>query len=603
MGKGIAEATLKRFLRDFNYYGEACLSIRTKKATIETFRMKFAQRLIHEKLAAQYKKENRVRAIILKARQEGVSTYTAARFFRRLHLMPNQDALVLAHDKDTAQLLFRIYDRFSGFLPPEVKPMTRYVSKQTAMTFDNPDDKARGTRPGLGSSISIETANDPNAGRGGTYQMIHASEVAFWDKPEDVWVSLSQAVPDENSEFIVESTANGVGNFFHQQWLAAEEGQNGFIPIFLPWWVHEEYSLPLDEDGKDFVRSTMSDVERSYVDEGFMFEGQRFHLTLEQLAWRRQTIRDKLFGDERLFRQEYPATPEEAFLVSGNCFFDEDLLAKFDKTTKKPLIRANLVKIGSGVVHVKAQHGYVRVWELPKDDAVYVVAADTAMGLQISSRDSSLSDPNQERGGRDFSSADVLKVAETIKGELVPCRRQVAQLHGRMAPEVFAQQLYCLGYFYGSFVSPTTHTPSVIGVEKNHSSGETVLKVLQKEFRYPNLFYSRRINRRKDQIEDRLGWITSVETRMPMLDELARCIREETVDILCPDSVREMLTFVRNVDGKPEAQEGCHDDRVISLAIALQLASHAHIVRPKHYEEATQYATVGPSGTGLFDYE
>lgn len=591
---------LKRFMGDLDFYGQACLMIRTKLAEMKPFRFNNAQRIVHRKLHQQFKETGRVRAIVLKARQEGVSTYTAARFFRRLHLMPNQEALVLADELDRARKLFTIYDRFAHHLPPEIQPMMRYVSKQTQMVFDNPDDKLRSQLPGLGSTITVETAKDTAAGRASTINMMHASEMAFWPNAADVWVSLAQAVPDQRSEVIIESTANGVGNFFHQMWLAAEKGESGYVPIFLPWWIHEEYTIPLTKGQREDVLGTLDEEERSWVDDGIEFEGERHRLTLEQIAWRRQTINDKLFGNVRAFRQEYPKDPEEAFLVSGNCFFDEDVLKRYHATARPYQRRGNLISKAGAVRFKDAERGWIRIWEPPSDGKTYVIAADTASGRQIGARTGSFDDPESEKGGRDFSSADVLALS-LVDGQVV--REQVAQLHGRLAPEVFAQQLAWLGVYYstsGGHAVAGLRLPALIGVERNHTSGQTVLRCLQQTHRYPRLHYARRMNVRTGETQqERLGFITNAETRMPMLDELAMVLREEQIRIPNVDTIREMQTFIRDHTGKPQAQEGCHDDRVISLAIALQLARNVSLTPPKG--RIPDYA-VGSSPTGLFDY-
>lgn len=540
------------------------------------------QRIVHEKLADQYKRLGKNRAIVLKARQEGVSTYTAARFFRRVHMYPNQEALVIADEKDRAQAIYSIYDRFANFLPPEVKPMVRYATKKTEMVFDNPDDRARSLQPGLGSRISVETANDTNAGRGETKQCVHASELAFWEKPEDVWISLSQAVPDDESEVIVESTANGVGNFFYEMWQMAEEGggetegSNGYLAIFLPWWIDQSYQLRLTGEQEEDIRDSLSDTEKMWMKDGIEFRGVRHQLSLGQIAWRRQTIREKFNLDERAFRQEYPATPEEAFLVTGDTFFDPDILEQYRGKCALPIMRGRIDKIGQTVMVKPSEFGYLRVWENPNKDSTYVIGADTATGRQVAARDASFADPDREKGGRDFSSADVFDVTN---------RKVVAQLHGRMAPEIFADNLALLGVLYSSKGIGDIRQHSLIAVEKNYSSGETVLRELQQRLRYPRLYYARQVNRRAEKVKEVLGWQTTVETRMPMLDKLASALREGTIAIPNKDTIKEMLTFVRGEDGKPQAQEGSHDDRVISLAIALFVSEQVSLSLPKNFHK------------------
>lgn len=562
------EAGIQRFLTDLPFYARKCLKIRTKQAKIEPLVFNAAQRLVHRRITAQRKRQGRVRAIILKARQEGVSTYVAARFFRRITLSPNVEALVIADERKRGEKLFEIYERFDRHLPPTIRPLRRYSQKRQHIIYDQPDEALRFSHPGLGSAFSVETAKDAAAGRAATYQMLHISELAFWERPDDTWTAIMQSVPDDDSEVIVESTANGVGNFFHNLWERAEQGESGFIPIFLPWWIHEEYQVrPLPASLRAEIESSEDPYERRAMDEGFPLEGETYRLAPEQLAWRRRALSERFNGDERAFRQEYPSTAEEAFLVSGNMFFDEASLARYRRTARPPAFRANLVDITRhGMGMVRSERGYLRVWYKPDPECFYVIFADVATGRRVAAHHMGLSEERYERGGTDFSCADVFDVTN---------RRFVAQYHGRVAPEVFAKDLYRLGHIYGSpkagASSRSVRSPALIGVERNHSSGESVLRFL-KDMGYPNLYYHRQMNRRTQRPTQVLGWVTNQETRMPMLDELARALREETIEYLNPDGLREMFSFVRNEEGKPAAQEGAHDDRVIAAAGALQMA-------------------------------
>jgi len=550
---------LRRYRKDLPYYCEQVLRIRTKEAKLAPLVFNRAQRLLHEKVSRQLKETGRVRVIVLKARQEGVSTYTAARFFRRVHLYRHQNGLVIADQRKRSQTLFGIYDLFHRQLPPHLRPHKRY-SARTELHFD-----VRGSGDGLNSRLQVETAKDVEAGRASTLQLLHASEFAFWDHPEEVWMGLMQAVPDELSEVIIESTANGVGNLFHEMWVAAEEGRSGFLPVFLPWWVHEEYQVLLSDQALDEFMSTRTAYEEEAMEEGFEWEGKRWKLTPNQLVWRRLTIRDKLNGNERAFRQEYPSHPREAFLVSGSCFFDEEVLLSYERGCRPPEMRGHVINISGATLIVPSEGGPLRVWERPRADGRYVIFADTASG-KLASTAERVIDPESERGGRDFSCATVLDTTTMTV---------VAILHGRIPPDRFARALYDLSFAYSAGRQGTgTRSPALIGVERNHSSGETVLRMLSEELRHPNLFYMRRFNQRYRRVTNRLGWSTTSETRMPMLDALDVALRERTIQCYDADTIRECFTFVRGPDGKPQAQEGCHDDRVIALAGALQMARY-----------------------------
>lgn len=550
---------VRRYRGDLSTYAEDCLRIRTKDARLTPLILNRAQRFVHQRVSEQLRSTGAVRAIILKARQEGVSTYTAARCFRRLNLYRQQNALVIADQKKRSATLFAIYDLFWRMLPEHMRPYKRYAGK-TELWFDS-----RVGGVGLNSKVAVETAKDVEAGRAATIQFLHASEHAFWDHAEDVWAGLMQAVPDQGSEVIIESTANGVGNLFHEIWTAAEEGDSGFTPIFLPWWIHEEYTLLLSTDAAREVAETASDAEAEWMTDGIVWEGERHQLTPGQIAWRRQTIRDKLNGNERTFRQEYPATPREAFLVSGNCFFDDEVLLAYERGARPPT-RANIISIGAGVSWSPSERGYLRIWAPPGKGRHYAMFADTATGRSSTETERVLADPESERGGRDFSCAYVIDVY---------AQQVVACLHGRIPPETFATQLNALGYIYAcSQRSSDIGTPAFLGVERNHSSGETVLRELKERLRYPRLYYMRRMNQRTQRVSSRAGWMTTVETRMPMLDDLAAALRDGSLGLPDRDAIRECFTFIRGKDGKPEAQEGCHDDRVIALAGAMQMVRY-----------------------------
>ena len=278
------------------------------------------------------------------------------------------------------------------------------------------------------------------------------------------------------------------------------------------------------------------------------------------------------------------ATAREAFRVSGAAYFDGDALIDYEAKTKVPKARGTFVAAGGGwQLQPDAVRGYVRIWEMPDPNGHYVIGADTAEGRLAAAADRSLTDAEAERGGRDFDSADVVKVSELVpdakrKGKFLrtPCLRQVAHIHGHMSPEVFAEQIFAAAAYWscpGPENMRTTRRLNLTGVERNHSSGQTVLKELRR-LGHPELYIHRRPNVRTGKVTPYLGWVTDGESRMPMLDTLAERIRNGKIAVRSPDTIRECFTFVRGEDGRPEAQEGTHDDRVISLAIAVQMALH-----------------------------
>ena len=583
--------TLEKLRANRVLYARGLLRIRTKSAELVPLEPNRAQRIVEAKLEAQFEETGRVRAVILKARQEGVSTWVAARFFHRLHLWSGRKALIIADAIDRAQALFGIYERYHDELPEDLRPGT----------------KSRGTRRHLAfthdSEVNIRPASDPDAGRAQTIHMLHASEIAFWpvNQQRDVWVSAMQAVPDMGSEIIVESTAKGAGGLFHELWELTQKKDSGWIGIFLPWWIHEEYEVEPLQWELDALANNPDDFEQQASTEGIPLEGKQFVLGPRKLAWRRRTIVERFGGDPvtlgkdatRDFQQEYPATAEEAFLVSGACYFDEDELRRMARHCTDAVATGRLIETTEDDKKItrleKSSRGFLDIFEFPQEGAHYVIGADTAEGKLVSTRRVTSDTAAAEAGGRDNSSATVLK----IRGpESAP--KLVAVLHGHISPDIFARQMAMLGEYYAcGGPSKTGHSTvrdvALIGVESNHSSGQRVLEYLKDILRYRRLYWQREIVTRTKNFERRPGWRTDERSRMILLDTLAELIRKGQIEVPDANTVRELTTFVVWETGKPAAEEGTHDDRVISLALAVQMAKehrHAAVTAPPAWEAA-----------------
>jgi hypothetical protein len=280
---------------DFDFYSRNCLKIRTKDKGLRPFVLNEAQRYIHDKLEQQIKDTGKVRAIILKGRQQGASTYVGGRFIHKTTHNKGVRAFILTHDGESTNALFEMTERYHENLPVFVKPITSAA---------NAKELHFGV---LDSGYKIGTAGNKAVGRGQTIQYFHGSEVAFWLNASEHTKGIMQAVPDaDGTEVIWESTANGVGNFFHEQWKLAEKGLSEFIPIFVPWFWQSEYKKSLPDNV-------------SFSDEEMALSGI-YKLTKEQLYWRRikvaELTTDGVDG-EKAFKQEYPMNAAEAFQVSG----------------------------------------------------------------------------------------------------------------------------------------------------------------------------------------------------------------------------------------------------------------------------------------------
>lgn len=305
------EAETRRRLRDdFDFYARNCLSIRSKDGKIHQFRLNRAQQFIHERLEEQKAKTGRVRALILKGRQQGCSTYVGGRFYQRTTWAKGLRTFILTHEDAATQNLFEMVNRYHEHCPADVRPSTGAANAKE-LYFDR-----------LDSGYKVGTAGTKGVGRSSTIQLFHGSEVAFWPNAESHAAGVLQAVPDlPGTEVILESTANGIGNFYHQQWQEAERGQSDFIAVFVPWYWQDEYQ----KDAPEGFSLTEEEAEYAAL----------YGLSDRQMAWRRAKIAQ--LKDPALFKQEYPATAAEAFQTTGqDSFIKSEPVMKARKAEREP---------------------------------------------------------------------------------------------------------------------------------------------------------------------------------------------------------------------------------------------------------------------------
>ncbi len=283
----VEEKSIRQKLKaNFLHYAEKCLNIRTKKGSIVTFKLNSAQRFIHEALEKQLKDTGRIRALVLKGRQQGCSTYVEGRFFWKVTHKRGVRAFILTHLEEATRNLFQIMRRFFDYCPPMVKPHVSHANSKE-IVFDK-----------LDSGYQVGTAKSQGVGRSNTLQYFHGSEVAYWANARDHVSGVLQAVADvDGTEVILESTSAGADGLFYDMCMEAYKARSEYQLIFVPWFWQLEYKRELSQD---FV---ISAEEEQYK--------QEHHLDDEQIHWRRQKIYQ--LGNIWTFRREYPATVEEAF--------------------------------------------------------------------------------------------------------------------------------------------------------------------------------------------------------------------------------------------------------------------------------------------------
>jgi len=510
---------------DFPYYAANLLNIKDKESRLIRFTLNEPQIKLQrcmDDLKAQGKLQ---RIIVLKARQEGISTYAEGRIFHSAHMAENTKNIIIAHEKESGSSIFGMCRLFYDCLPKSLRPMTRYSSKKE-IVFENPDKKTRYKNPGLRSSLEVYTAGKVSVGRGTTVHNMHASELASWQFPQEVIPALLPTIPKNLDNFIIyESTAKGVANFFHDEWQRSVDGESNFTPFFLAWFDLFEYSHRFhDIEQRKALVESYNEEEQELV--------RQFDLTPEQMYWRRLTIAD-LHGDVELFRQEYPSTPEEAFIVSGVCVFDRRKLRSMSIKCSGPKFRGDVEKNGRLLPN---EQGQFRMWKGPQTDAEYCIGVDVADG--------------GEQG--DFSCVEVWKkLAHPFVAE------QVAEWHGHLDPYNLSAVVEKLARMYNS---------ALVGVEIN-AHGLATQQELQKT--YWNLYQQEYFDHYTAKFTQKVGWLTNQSSKKLLISFMSHCIADMVIIIHSSDLIKECMTFIRNEEGTGEAAGKGHDDRVMAGMIGL----------------------------------
>lgn len=284
-----ASEGLKQIRRSLKVFSANCLKVADKRGDTVPFRLNLAQQKLHERLEGQKLKTGKVRALVLKGRQMGISTYVGARFYHQTTTGFGRRTLIVAHQTKSTNSLFEMVKRYHKYNP---LPVSTSNSNAMELVFDKLDSK-----------YMLATAGSDDVARGTTALLGHLSEFAFWKNAQHHMAGLGNIFPDvDGSEIIIESTANGVGNAFHLMWQDAEAGRGEYIAVFLPWFDDPGYRAKVEPD---------------FVPTGEELKLQEtYGLDLEQLQWRRNKIISYGEGFGWLFLQEFPCCASEAFQTS-----------------------------------------------------------------------------------------------------------------------------------------------------------------------------------------------------------------------------------------------------------------------------------------------
>lgn len=489
--------------------------------------MNYAQRDFIDEVEKQINGQGAVRIIVLKARQLGISTIIEGIIFCLSVMYRSYQSLIISHEAESSEHILTMTKRYWNTYPFKRFHDEQYNGRKQLAWSD------------LQSNIVIATAKNTGAGRSKTLHALHASEVAFWDNPEELITGLRQAIPSQGVTMIFyESTANGVGNFFHKTWEEAQAQRSEFTPKFYPWHRHPEYVasyIPRMQHGRYAELETLDTEEKALLSMG---------VSEARLLWRRYAIAELCQGDLDKFHQEYPTTPHEAFLSTGRNVFNINHLLDHYRPMRPRV--GYLKRRGQRVEFVDNPDGALRIYRFP--------SADQSWGIyQIGA------DPTHTISG-DRACGQVLN-RRTLE--------QAAVLSEHYDPIEFGKQLFLLGEYYNT---------ATIAPEKEGPGYATVGHLLGAG--YPMVWESQKVDKTPGKIQtDVFGWGTNKATKAMAMGYLVNALAqplqkvgETTYGLLIhdADTFAEMKDYISDEKGGFCNGEGSmFDDRVMALGIAL----------------------------------
>lgn len=483
--------------------------IQTKKAGVRTLLSpRRAQRKIMRVLAVWNK------LMILKCRQLGVSTFLLIWHLDATMMTPDTTTCILAHEQKALDTLFRIIKIAYESCPDNFeldsgdiwhKPMALYDTKNE-LYFE-----------GLNSKIYVALQV-----RSATVHRLHVSEAHFIKHAEDVMTATMGAVPDDGI-VTIETTGNGIGGMFHEDWLDAIDPNTSspFSVLFLGYQDSEEYMLELDD--KMQFRKTMTQEEKGIH--------KKHGVSLEHIAWRRKKRADPKV--RKKFEQEFPCHWKEAFMHTGSGIFDVDMLD--DWIIRDPIERR---KIGS-------QDGDYVIWKKVKKGEQYIVSGDMSSGEGKTSA-------SAKQGGTDYCVLEVINARTLQVVAMFRGKHPYARMHE--VAEKIARE------YNKAYIIIETY-PSAHGL--------TVVNNLWHHTNYPHelIHTEKHLEKTTDRNKRRLGWYTTEKSKVLIIDELQNAVLEGTVRVHSRTIQSEMFTFINHDNGSMGAIEGYKDDTVMALGI------------------------------------
>lgn len=531
-----------RLRHDFEFYAFTCVKIPDKTSDkIIFFKLNRAQRKLLMRFERMRLNGVPIRTILCKARQWGGSTLTQLyENWIQLFHKENWNLGVCALVDSQASHISYMFERTLQYFPEEFGGFKlRPYAKQSKNRIIE----------GRGGIIGIGSVKQPDNLRSYSIHLLHLSEVGFWtatprQSAEDLIQSLRGSVPpDPYTMIVMESTAKGVGNFFHNEWLAAMKGDSSYDPVFVSWFEIEMYRKGID-DYKSFIKN-MNDYDK------FLWE---LGATLEGINWYHYKKSSENFSDLQMM-QEFPSTSDEAFSSTGRPAFAKIYIKQAERTCREPVwkgeLRGNATKGAEsleGLEFEKSPSGNLWVWAMP--DAT----------IKVSNRYAAFADVGGKHKGADYSCVKVFDRYWMTEGG-VP--EVVAVWHGHLDQDLFAWKCAQIAKFYNNALLAVESN----SLRKENKDGDHFLTVLDEIAPYYNNMYTRTDPQKvREGIPIVWGFHTNMKTKPLLIDTLNGALRDQLYIERDMRACNEMYMYELKDDGTYGAPEGQKDDHVIITA-------------------------------------
>jgi hypothetical protein len=543
---------LLRIKYDFEFWAIATVKIKDKITSVDIpFLLNRPQRKLLKLFEQQRREGKPIRVILLKARQWGGSTLTQI-YMAWIQLVHKHqwNSVIAAHVKDSSSNIRAMYskllDNYPSWIlnsPLKLRPFARtqnisYIQQVNAR-------------------VTIGSAEKPDSVRGADIAMVHFSEVALYpDTKEkrtgDLIASISSSIPlVPYSVIVMESTAQGVGDYFHTEYENAKKGESDKTPIFIPWYDIEMYQTPVD-DYKRLI-SSFTDYEWYLWESG---------ATLEAIEWYRN--KRKTFQDAQHMMSEFPSNDVEAFANTGERVFDRYAIHRMRENTKPPCWRGELQSDTHSITGKDSLRelsfkedttGLLKVWEKPDTE------------LDISNRYIVSVDIGGRSHSADWSVISVIDRYWTMYGGKPEI---VASWRGHIDHDILAWKATQIALWYNTallvFESNTLETEA-----SDQGDAEYILDLVAAS--YENL-YARQSppSQIKEGAPARWGFHTNRTTKSMVINNQIQIIRDNGYIEREEEVLDEHDTYEKKKNGAYGAIEGKHDDLLMSRAIGLYIS-------------------------------